>query len=323
MVQDTYTIDPKRLKKNKTEIGCVIVFLTIWIPVTIFTTLFLIFYPNWFLYFWVTAAWLGTVMLLFNFTFMKRKISFRVEGDDLVITGLNFSPRGEKRIHKNDLEALALEAYDDESFLSLTLWKKGAVLWRIPLTSFIHPRHLVVIFEDIKQFLQEHGFDFTARSSMSTEEGWRAIGTEEDISSALSKKGRIARSCAGVAAGVILTLVIIIISVVTASLAGLHDTSIIFYTVSILTIIALAFFIGGYVTAGITRENKLYDVMIMSVLSLSLFVASFLVITKDAGVNEFPHVLLKVIFVIYLMFLILCSIIGGRIKKKRLNFKEK
>jgi len=228
---NTYTIDPKRLKKNKTEVGCLIVFLGIWIPVTIFTTLFVLFYPNWFLYFWVTAAWLGTIAVLFHFASLKRKITLRIEMDELIISGLEYFPRREKRIHKNDIEALALEVYDEDSFLSLTLWKKGSIVWRIPLISFIHPRHMVTIYEDIKDFLRQNDFEFEARSSIPPEEGWPALNPKELAAQTHQKARRIVRDIIGVFVGVIITSIGLILLIIGLAEIRILETSPIFFCV--------------------------------------------------------------------------------------------
>jgi uncharacterized membrane protein YcfT len=81
----------------------------------------------------------------------------------------------------------------------------------------------------------------------------------------------------------------------------------------------VAFFIGGYVTAKITKEDKPYDGLVVGVVVLCMFVAFFLAVGVDDETYEYIPVFGKVLIQIYLLFLVCCSLLGARIKKKRLK----
>jgi multisubunit Na+/H+ antiporter MnhB subunit len=240
--------------------------------------------------------------------------------DELIISGLGYSPRREKRIHKNDIEALALEVYDEDSFLSLTLWKKGSIVWRIPLTSFIHPRHMVTIYEDIKDFLHQHDFEFEARSSIPHKEGWPALTPEELAAQTHSKTRRIVRDITGVFVGVIIISISLILLIMGLGEIRIAETEPVSFFVLVIICTSQVYFVGGYVTAKITREEKSYDGLVVGIVSLCLFIVLFLAATRDFETSEYIpalwKALIKVLILICMLLFVFCSFLGARVQKK-------
>ena len=66
----------------------------------------------------------------------------------------------------------------------------------------------------------------------------------------------------------------------------------------------MALFIGGYVTAKITEEEKPYDGLVVGIVVLCMFVAFFLAAGTDDETYEAIPVFGKVLIRIYPLFLV-------------------
>jgi hypothetical protein len=284
-------------------------------------TLWAFFYPHPFLYFWLIFGYLGVIAIPLTFILGKRKQTLRIEGGELVVTGIRTFSRREVRIHKSDLTSLTLENYDEESFHTLNIWKKGGLISRFSLARFIHPQDLRVIFEEIAAFLRGHGFEFEEKNRVSPEEGWATINSHKKTNPTFQRIKKLLRNIVGIISGVIIIFLITTLFLFAVSTPLYQMTPLLYFPI-ILVILAFSFFIGGYCTARITRTIKRYDVLTMSIICNCLLILIYFSLKKDFEAIIFIPFWFRILLQIYLVFLIYCALFGGKTVKRKLKYRE-
>lgn len=165
-------IDPRDYRTDRVGIGCLIAFWLIWAPATAITTYLAYTKHDTFLSVWLVFGYLGTIGIPIALFFKNQKQVLEIAGDSLVVHGAMGNPWSKVRIHKQNLKRITLEHYEDpdtESVCTLNLFQKPEVRpQRIMLASFLHPKDKVIIFEDIREFLQNNGFEFTVKNKMTS-----------------------------------------------------------------------------------------------------------------------------------------------------------
>ena len=75
-----------------------------------------------------------------------------------------------KIINKENLHSLTLERYDQydqESVYTLNVFQEPGIRpQRILLASFVHAKDKAILFEEIKAFLQNNGFEFQVKNEI-------------------------------------------------------------------------------------------------------------------------------------------------------------
>jgi phosphatidylglycerophosphate synthase len=165
-----YVIDPRDYRSDRFSIGCLVAFWLIWAPVTAIITYLAYTKREPFLFVWLVFGYLGTIGIPIAIFFKNQKQVLEIAGDSLVVYGAMGNPWSKVRIHKQNLKALTLERYEDpdtESVYTLNLFQKPDVRpQRIMLASFVHPKDKAILFEEIREFLQNNGFEFTGKNKM-------------------------------------------------------------------------------------------------------------------------------------------------------------
>ena len=162
-----FVIDPSVYRTDRGLVGCLTVWWLIWVPATALVTYLAYAERHIFFYIWLVFGYVGTVAVPYALLIRKRKQILEVSGKSLVVyyTGSLFGPKIE--IDKQNLKALTLEAYDEESGYSLNLFQKhGFRHHRISLANFVHPKDKAILMEEIREFLQKHGFVFDVKNEM-------------------------------------------------------------------------------------------------------------------------------------------------------------
>ena len=165
-----YVIDPRAFDTDRGYFGCLVVFWLIWALATMFFTGALLTKPDPMLSIFLIFAWFLTIAIPISLFNKDKKQILEVTGASLVIHGTQGYPKSRVQIDKQNLHALTLEHYDDtdqESVYTLNLLQKpGLRTNRIMLASFVNPKDKVVLFKEIREFLQENGFVFNVKNEM-------------------------------------------------------------------------------------------------------------------------------------------------------------
>jgi hypothetical protein len=102
--------------------------------------------------------------------FKNTKQIIEAAGNSLVVYGTMGYPWSKVRIEKQNLHSFTLERYDDhdqESVYTLNLFQKGGIRHhRVMLASFVHSKDKAILFEEIREFLLENGFEFEEKNEM-------------------------------------------------------------------------------------------------------------------------------------------------------------
>lgn len=180
--KDNLAIVTKDRKKDKLLIGGLLVFLLIWIPATGSVTYlaYLAFIQNEtadliFLSVWLGFGYLGLILTPLYLMRRGDPEILSVEGDCLVVKRTGLLRRKTTRIHKNDVESVALDNYAGSSepsvHLCLSLLLRNQI-WNRPvlLAHFVHPEEKLQIFLDIVKFLKKNGFEFKEVNKFQQEE---------------------------------------------------------------------------------------------------------------------------------------------------------
>jgi hypothetical protein len=162
-----FIINPKDYKTDRFYAGCLIFFWIIWAPITAIVTYMAVSGINPLLYIWLIFGYLGTILIPLNLLNKGRKQVLEATGDLLLVHGAGVLPTSVTRIDRQNLLALTLEHYDEESVHSLNLFhKRGKRSKRIMLAPFVHPKDKGTLFERIEIFLREQDFIFEAKNEM-------------------------------------------------------------------------------------------------------------------------------------------------------------
>lgn len=174
--ESCYEIDPRRYRKDRVYIGCVVVGGLIWIPLTIFTTYYAYFNFQIFFVLWLALAYLGILSMLFALLIRNRKQNIKIEGEMLVVRGTGILPWSVVRIPKSWVNKIMLGHYNEESVYSLLLHYTKDYPSIVPgdrnisLAQFVHPKDKAVIFDEISRFLRSHNITLTEENEMDEEE---------------------------------------------------------------------------------------------------------------------------------------------------------
>lgn len=167
-----YVIDPRDYRTDRLGVGCLVAFWLIWAPVTAITTYLAYTERHPFFFIWLVFGYLGTIGIPVCILFKNKKQIIEAAGNSLVVYGTMGYPWSRVRIDKQNLQALTLEHYeehDEESVYTLNLLQKPGVRpQRIMLASFVHPKDKAILFEEIREFLQENGFEFNVKNKMTS-----------------------------------------------------------------------------------------------------------------------------------------------------------
>lgn len=167
-----YVIDPRDYRTDRLGVGCLVAFWLIWAPVTAITTYLAYTERHPFFFIWLVFGYLGTIGIPVAIFFKNGKQVLEAAGNSLVVYGTMGYPWSRVRIHKQNLQALTLEHYEEhdrESVYTLNLFQKPGVRpQRIMLASFVHPKDKAILFEEIREFLQENGFEFNVKNKMTS-----------------------------------------------------------------------------------------------------------------------------------------------------------
>ncbi|HOX05181.1 MAG TPA: hypothetical protein PK280_02175 [Planctomycetota bacterium] len=167
-----YTIDPSKYRSYNSYAWWLIIIWLVWAPMTAVVTYLAVTRLDAFLFVWLLFGYLGTVAVPYAIYNRRRRQVLEVDGDSLVIYGAGILPRSKVRIEKNNLQALTLELHEStdgsESVYSLNLLSQQGV-WqnRVHLAPFVHPADQAILLEEIKAFLERHGFLFSVKNGFS------------------------------------------------------------------------------------------------------------------------------------------------------------
>jgi hypothetical protein len=162
-----YAIDPRRFRKDRFYTGFLILFWILWTPVTLFVTGFASTGegPQAFLWLWLCFGWLGVLLIPWALLTRNRTQRLRMRAGRLLVSGTGLLPWTALAIDRDQIAALTLEAYDEESVLTLNLFLKGLFRRRVMLASLVHPEGKEILFREIERFLHDHGFSFETRNA--------------------------------------------------------------------------------------------------------------------------------------------------------------
>jgi len=160
-----YEIDPRRFGKDRFYTGFLIVFWLVWAPVTLLVTGFAATGegPPAFLYLWLGFGWVGVILIPYTLLTRNRKQRLTASAGRLLVSGATLLPWRKREIRRDDLKALTLERYDDDSVFSLNLFTTGFP-GRVMLAPLVHPDGKEILFHELVPFLRELGFQFEARN---------------------------------------------------------------------------------------------------------------------------------------------------------------
>ena len=167
-----YVIDPRDFHTDRVYIGFLVVFWLIWAPAS--TSIIYVTYSEGSLFFfvWLVFGTLGTIGIPLALIFKNKKQVLEAAGNSLVVYGTQGYPWSRVEIDKENLHALTLEHYEEhdrESVYTLNLFQEpGARPHRIMLASFVHSKDKAILFEEIREFLQNNGFEFQVKNEMTS-----------------------------------------------------------------------------------------------------------------------------------------------------------
>jgi hypothetical protein len=108
-----YVIDPRDYRTDHLGVGCLIAFWLIWAPVTAITTYLAYTERHPFFFIWLVFGYVGTISIPVSILFKNRKQIIEAAGDSVVVYETMGYPWSKVRMHKQNLQALTLEHYED------------------------------------------------------------------------------------------------------------------------------------------------------------------------------------------------------------------
>ena len=167
-----YVIDPRDFHTDRAYVGCLAAFWLIWAPATAITTYLAYTERHPFFFIWLVFGYLGTIGIPVAIFFKNKKQILEAAGNSLVVYGTMGYPWSRVEIDKENLHALTLEHYEEhdrESVYTLNLFQTSGVRpHRIMLASFVHSKDKATLFEEIREFLQNNGFEFQVKNEMTS-----------------------------------------------------------------------------------------------------------------------------------------------------------
>jgi len=167
-----YVIDPRDFQTDRVYIGVLVVFWLIWAPVS--TIIIYVTYSEGspFFFVWLVCGSLGTIGIPLAVIFKNKKQVLEAAGNSLVVYGTQGYPWSRVEIDKENLHALTLERYEEhdrESVYTLNLFQESGIRpHRIMLALFVHSKDKAILFEEIREFLQNNGFEFQVKNEMTS-----------------------------------------------------------------------------------------------------------------------------------------------------------
>ena len=167
-----YVIEPRDFQTDRVYIGFLVVFWLIWAPVS--TIIIYLTYSEGspFFFVWLVFGPLGTIGIPLAIIFKNKKQVLEAAGNSLVVYGTQGYPWSRVEIDKENLHALTLEHYEEhdrESVYTLNLFQEPGIRpHRIMLASFVRSKDKATLFEEIREFLQNNGFEFHVKNEMTS-----------------------------------------------------------------------------------------------------------------------------------------------------------
>jgi hypothetical protein len=167
-----YVIDPRNFHTDNVSIWFLVVFWLIWAPVS--TIIIYLTYSEGspFFFVWLFFGSLGTIGIPLAILFKNKKQILEAAGNSLVVYETQGYPWSRVQIDKENLHSLTLDRYEEhdrESVYTLNLFQEPGIRpQRIMLASFVHPKDKAILFEEIKAFLQNNGFECQVKNEMTS-----------------------------------------------------------------------------------------------------------------------------------------------------------
>ena len=121
---------------------------------------------------WLVFGSLVTIGIPISIFTGNKKQVLEVTGKSLLVYGTQGYPWSRVEIDKENLHALTLEHYEEhdrESVYTLNLFQEPGIRpHRIMLASFVRSKDKTTLFKEIREFMQNNGFEFQVKNEMTS-----------------------------------------------------------------------------------------------------------------------------------------------------------